>query len=355
MTNNKSNLEFQQSTRRLSWDLQHMQLKNIKRSEKKAAESVMFEKFALLFQSTLQTADIRINVSVMSLPVVVIVHGLQVPQSSATITWDNAFSDIDREPFYVVDEVNWSRMACALNMKFSCETGRGLTAENLYALCGKALRAEVNFDPTDLPISWSQFCRQPLPDRKFTFWDWFYAIMKLTRVHLRGPWAEGLIIGFIDKRQTEEKLLQYPPGTFMLRFSDSVLGGVSIAWVENNPAPTVCHLQPFCYKDLEIRSIADRIKDLHQCVTLYPDTPKDSVFGKYYNFVVKTTTNGYVKPILKTILPDDLNRTLSNPNTPKCSSSESSDHTRDTFSVESIMSEYLPGFDEMKDDELMFE
>lgn len=71
----------------------------------------------------------------MSLPVVVIVHGNQEPQSWATITWDNAFSEISRVPFHVVDKVNWSHMVNALNMKFTCQTGRGLTAENLYYLC----------------------------------------------------------------------------------------------------------------------------------------------------------------------------------------------------------------------------
>lgn len=48
--------------------------------------------------------------------------------------------------------------------------------------------------------------------------------MKLTRDQLRGPWTEGLIIGFINKRQAEEMLLKCPPGTFLLRFSDSELG-----------------------------------------------------------------------------------------------------------------------------------
>lgn len=70
----------------------------------------------------------------MSLPVVVIVHGNQEPQSWATITWDNAFSEISRIPFHVVDRVNWSRMAAALNTKFTCQTGRGLTHDNLYYL-----------------------------------------------------------------------------------------------------------------------------------------------------------------------------------------------------------------------------
>lgn len=42
-------------------------------------------------------------------------------------------------------------------------------------------------------------------------------------------------------------------------------------------------LQPFCSKDFGIRSLGDRIKDLPQCVTLYPDIPKDSAFGNYYS------------------------------------------------------------------------
>lgn len=112
-----------------------MQLKKIKRAEKKGTESVMDEKFALLFQAKFQTGDMQLNVWVMSLPVVVIVHGNQEPQSWATITWDNAFSEVSRIPFQVVDRVPWSRMATALNMKFLAQTGRALTNDNLFYLC----------------------------------------------------------------------------------------------------------------------------------------------------------------------------------------------------------------------------
>lgn len=75
------------------------------------------------------------QVWVMSLPVVVIVHGNQEPQSWATITWDNGFSEVSRIPFNVVDRVPWSKMANALNMKFTSQTGRNLTNENLFYLC----------------------------------------------------------------------------------------------------------------------------------------------------------------------------------------------------------------------------
>lgn len=46
--------------------------------------------------------------------------------------------------------------------------------------------------------------------------------------------------------------------------------------------PQIKMLQPFCYKDLVIRSLGDRIRDLTQLVTLYPDIPKDEAFRSYY-------------------------------------------------------------------------
>lgn len=42
---------FHQATRQLSVSFRNMQLKKIKRAEKKGTESVMDEKFSLLFQS----------------------------------------------------------------------------------------------------------------------------------------------------------------------------------------------------------------------------------------------------------------------------------------------------------------
>lgn len=81
----------------------------------------------------------------------------------------------------------------------------------------------ANSNP-DLMITRSQFCKDMIPCRPFTFWDWFYAFMKLARDDLRGPWVDGHIIGFIRKSHAEEMLLNCRPGTFLLRFSDSAPG-----------------------------------------------------------------------------------------------------------------------------------
>ena len=177
-----------------------------------------------------------IQVWSMSLPVVVIVHGNQEPHAWATVTWDNAFAELIRDPFVVPEKVPWPQVAEALNMKFKSVTGRALTDDNLRFLAEKAFRGGPPGcqDLSNLMLSWAQFCKEPLHERSFTFWEWFYAVMKLTKEHLRGPWNDGCILGFVRKKQAEETLATCASGTFLMRFSDSELGGVTIAWVGGN-------------------------------------------------------------------------------------------------------------------------
>ncbi|KAL0269585.1 UNVERIFIED_CONTAM: hypothetical protein PYX00_007268 [Menopon gallinae] len=332
--NNTSTMEYHQSTRQLSASFRNMQLKKIKRAEKKGTESVMDEKFSLLFQSSFSVGggELVFQVWTLSLPVVVIVHGNQEPHAWATVTWDNAFAEAGRVPFVVPDKVPWSDVASALNVKFKAATGRCLTDENLKFLGEKAFRSTQPTEYGPLLLTWSQFCKEPLPERSFTFWEWFYAVMKLTREHLRGPWNDGAIVGFVRKKEAEEMLMNCPNGTFLLRFSDSELGGVTIAWVGAGAGDVreVLMLQPFTSKDFSIRSLADRISDLSHLVYLFPDIRKENAFGRYYTPMLDnqpTSTNGYVKPLLVTHVPG-----IYSPGTSQVFHPQSPD-TRDTPSV----------------------
>ncbi|XP_071451764.1 signal transducer and activator of transcription 5B isoform X2 [Hetaerina americana] len=337
--NNTGTMEYHQATRQLSVSYRNMQLKKIKRAEKKGTESVMDEKFSLLFQSNFSVGggELVFQVWTLSLPVVVIVHGNQEPHAWATVTWDNAFAEPERAPYAVPERVPWPQAAEALSVKFRAATGRALTEENLRFLGEKAFRNPLvgggsgdyaNVGGCNVPggnaggggggggnnsnqtnsmlLSWSQFCKEPLPERSFTFWEWFYAVMKLTREHLRGPWMDGAILGFIRKKQAEEMLSTCANGTFLLRFSDSELGGVTIAWVAEQGE--VFMLQPFTSKDFAIRSLADRISDLSHLLYLYPDVAKEQAFGKYYTPFqdIPPSVGGdkpYVKPLLVTHVP----------------------------------------------------
>lgn len=41
-------------------------------------------------------------------------------------------------------------------------------------------------------------------------------------------------MGFVSRHQAQELLMTKPVGTFLLRFSDSEIGGITIAWVGEN-------------------------------------------------------------------------------------------------------------------------
>ncbi|XP_043947081.1 signal transducer and transcription activator isoform X2 [Drosophila biarmipes] len=296
--NASSTMEYQQNNHVFSASFRNMQLKKIKRAEKKGTESVMDEKFALFFYTTTTVNDFQIRVWTLSLPVVVIVHGNQEPQSWATITWDNAFAEIVRDPFVITDRVTWAQLSVALNIKFGSCTGRSLTIDNLDFLYEKLQREER----TEY-ITWNQFCKEPLPDRSFTFWEWFFAIMKLTKDHMLGMWKAGCIMGFINKAKAHADLLRsvYGIGTFLLRFSDSELGGVTIAYV--NPLGEVTMLAPWTARDFQVLNLADRIRDLDVLCWLHPSdrnaspVKRDVAFGEFYSKRQDPVT-GYVKSTL---------------------------------------------------------
>jgi signal transducer and activator of transcription 5B len=181
---------------------------------------------------------------------------------------------------------------------FKASVGRGIENENLRFLAGKAFKNSNLQDLNNAFLSWSQFNKELMPKRNFTFWEWFYAIFKLTREHLNGIWNEGLILGFVCRQRTEELLLETCSGTFLLRFSDSELGGITIAY---NADVRVEHIHPFTSRGLRIRCLADRIRDIKQLNFLYPKIPKDEAFYKYYtqfNENEPQYANGYIKPAL---------------------------------------------------------
>ncbi|KAF3854095.1 hypothetical protein F7725_014783 [Dissostichus mawsoni] len=313
--NNNCVMEYHQATGTLSAHFRNMSLKRIKRSDRRGAESVTEEKFTVLFESQFSVGgnELVFHVKTLSLPVVVIVHGSQDNNATATVLWDNAFAEPGRVPFIVPDKVMWPQLCEALDMKYKAEmhSVRGLSEDNMVFLAQKAFTSSSN-NPEDfrnVSISWAQFNRESLPGRNFTFWQWFDGVVELMKKHLKPHWNDGAILGFVNKQQAQDMLLSKPNGTFLLRFSDSEIGGITIAWVAENPNKQgerlVWNLLPYTTKDFSIRSLADRISDLNHLLFLYPDRPKDEVFAKYYTLPsVTKAVDGYVKPQIKQVVPE---------------------------------------------------
>ncbi|XP_062519356.1 signal transducer and activator of transcription 5B-like [Corticium candelabrum] len=311
--NNRRVMEYHQASGSLSVTFRNMQLKKIKRPDKKGAETaVTEEKFTILFTSrfSIGTGELLFAVRSVSLPVVVVVHGNQVQNAEATILWDNFFSEPGRVPFFVPDHVTWKHVASALNARFVMSNVRELTDDNLEYLSHKCLHSSPpGDDQATRIVTWQSFNKDPLPGRNFTFWEWFFGILDLVRRHLLGPWQDGLIMGFVTKQQAQELLQTRPPGTFLLRFSDSEVGGVTVAWVAENDQGElqVWNLQPWWAKDFSIRALADRIHDLPQLRYLYPDIPKDKAFGQYYSPIhdgnPQKSSGDYVQSTIAAVIP----------------------------------------------------
>uniref|UniRef100_A0A8C6KIT2 Signal transducer and activator of transcription n=1 Tax=Nothobranchius furzeri TaxID=105023 RepID=A0A8C6KIT2_NOTFU len=289
--NNNCVMEYHQTTGTLSAHFRNMSLKRIKRSDRRGAESVTEEKFTILFESQFSVGsnELVFQVKTLSLPVVVIVHGSQDNNATATVLWDNAFAEAGRVPFLVPDKVLWPQLCEAINMKYKAEvqSNRGLSEENLVFLAQKAFSSTSN-NPDDyrsMTMTWSQFNR-PHSIKHFN--------------HILA------ILGFVNKQQAQDMLMSKPNGTFLLRFSDSEIGGITIAWVAENPNKAgermVWNLMPYTTKDFSIRSLADRISDLNHLLFLYPDRAKDEVFSKYYTPPLSKAVDGYVKPQIKQVL-----------------------------------------------------
>eukprot|EP00050_Salpingoeca_kvevrii_P015051 m.43100 g.43100 ORF g.43100 m.43100 type:complete len:761 (-) comp6134_c0_seq2:819-3101(-) len=303
LLNNRKVMTYLPSSNILNCAFKNMSLRKIKRSDNKADHAVTEEKFSLLFKSTFRIAGGELDYCVqqLSLPLVVVVHGNQTPNAEATILWDNAFAERSRIPFTVPAKVPWVQLAPVLNAYFSASNRLPLSDQNLEFMAQKLLR-----DGSGL-VTWQSFNKESLPGRNFTFWEWFYGIVDLTRKHLSGPWSDGSIAGFINKQQAQQLLETQPNRTFLLRFSDSEVGGVTVAWVDDDETglKQVWNLQPWFAKDFQIRALPDRIHDLPQLQLLYPSLPKDAVFSKYYTPVENDNSEGsYVMSGIAAVIPN---------------------------------------------------
>ncbi|KAG7283841.1 hypothetical protein CRUP_034028 [Coryphaenoides rupestris] len=157
---------------------------------------------------------------------------------------DTPFRIQDRIPFEVPDRVPWKLMCMTLNSKFMSEvrTQHCLNQYNLHFLAQKIFdQPDISGDFTKMMVSWAQFNKH---------------------LHL-----------ILNER---------PNGTFLLRFSDSEIGGITIAYVaaSENGGQKIQNIQPFLKKDLEIRCLGNIIGDIKFLAFLYPDIPKNGIFEK---------------------------------------------------------------------------
>merc|ERR1711974_83010 len=163
-------------------------------------------------------------------------------------------------------------------------------------------------------ISWEAFHGKHLAPHSFSFFNWFLEAARLTKKHFLGPWWKSLIKGFIGRAEAEQLIRRMPKGTFLLRFSDSQLGSISI--VHNSSEQGVVSIAPFSDSDLDARSLVATIFDLSTEVNftwVYPAIPLHE-FAEFCQMEDEAamTSNGYSRFGRKRILANK-----SYPNIPK--------------------------------------
>uniref|UniRef100_A0A8C9YBU1 Signal transducer and activator of transcription n=1 Tax=Sander lucioperca TaxID=283035 RepID=A0A8C9YBU1_SANLU len=259
------------------------------------ASLIVTEELHLItFETEVYHQGLKIDLETHSLPVVVISNICQMPNAWASILWYNMLTNHPKNVnFFTKPPVGtWDQVAEVLSWQFSSTTKRGLTIEQLTTLAEKLLGPCVNY--SGCQITWAKFCKENMAGKGFSFWVWLDNIIDLVKKYILALWNEGYIMGFISKERERAILSPKPPGTFLLRFSESSKeGGITFTWVEKDISgkTQMQSVEPYTKQQLNSMSFADiimgyKIMDatnilVSPLVYLYPDIPKDEAFGKY--------------------------------------------------------------------------
>lgn len=258
--------------------------------------SVTEELHKIHFETQFDYQGLSISLETSSLPVVVISNSSQQQSAWASVLWFNMLcSDPKNVTFFESSPVaTWPQFGEMLSWQFLSCGKRGLDSDQLETLAFKLFGKQNSYDTCT--ISWTRFSKENIPDTNFTLWVWLDGVLNLVKIYLSDLWSDGSIMGFVSKGKEKVLLKKQQHGTFLLRFSESIRdGGITFSWVEysNNGTPNVRAVQPFTSTDLKQIALPDIICSfqimeaenvpVNPLCYLYPNTPKDQAFGKYYS------------------------------------------------------------------------
>ena len=188
------------------------------------------EKFAILFATEFHIGADRFILGTMSLCIVVTVHTNQRARATACVLWDNAFPEPNRISFRVRTQVSWGQVRNMLNMKWRRETNASfdLSDQAVNFLGRKLFRGGDFTDESN--VIWEMFIKDKLPGKQFAFWPWFESMMALMKNPVfNNHWNNREIVGFASRSDAKAILEKEPHGTFLIRFSESAFGMVTVS------------------------------------------------------------------------------------------------------------------------------
>ncbi|XP_074791149.1 signal transducer and activator of transcription 2 isoform X1 [Natator depressus] len=281
-------------------DFRHISLKDQRagasgKGSKGASEglpAVTEELHLITFTLDYKYQDLVLELQTSTLPVVIISSNNQFSSAWASVLWFNMLSPDPKNQlfFSAPPAASWAQLAEVLSWQFSVATKRGLDEDQLHMLAEKLFGLEATPAST---LTWARFAKDNPP--VFSFWTWLDGILSLIQEHLAQLWKDGHIMGFVSRKRERQLLKRKQMGTFLLRFSESSRdGGITCSWVEpgEKGQPKVRSVEPYTKMELKSLALPDIIHD-YQLVAaenipenplkfLYPSTPRDEAFGKYY-------------------------------------------------------------------------
>ncbi|XP_006864115.1 PREDICTED: signal transducer and activator of transcription 4 isoform X2 [Chrysochloris asiatica] len=276
----------------------HLQPKEMKSSAgskgNEGSHMVTEELHSITFETQICLYGLTIDLETSSLPVVMISNVSQLPNAWASIIWYNVSTNDSQNLVFFNNppSATLSQLLEVMSWQFSSYVGRGLNSDQLNMLAEKLT---VLPSYSDGHLTWAKFCKEHLPGKSFTFWIWLEAILDLIKKHILPLWIDGYIMGFVSKEKERLLLRDKMPGTFLLRFSESHLGGVTFTWVDHSENGEVRFhsVEPYNKGRLSALPFADILRDYKVIMAenipenplkyLYPDIPKDKAFGKHYS------------------------------------------------------------------------
>ncbi|KAM9514552.1 signal transducer and activator of transcription 2 [Guaruba guarouba] len=281
-------------------DFQYLTLKEQKDSRsgkgsKGAGEGplVVTEELHLItFTLAYAYCGLELELETSTLPFIIISNNSQLSSAWASILWFNMLSPDPKQSrfFSSPPPAPWPLLAQVLSWQFQRVAERGLSREHLLMLGEKLFGSKPSPEST---LSWTKFSKDDATG--FSFWAWLDGILGLLQEHLKQLWKDGLILGFVSRKQEKKLLKGKKTGTFLIRFSESILGGVTCTWVEHPESgpPAFRAVVPYTAAELVSLALPDIIRDYQLLVEenipenplqfLHPNIPRDEAFGPYYS------------------------------------------------------------------------
>ncbi|XP_064354736.1 signal transducer and activator of transcription 2 isoform X2 [Dromaius novaehollandiae] len=281
-------------------DFQHLTLKEQKvvgsgkgsKGPNEGPLAVTEELHLITFTLAYAYHGLELELETSTLPVVIISNNNQLSSAWASILWFNMLStDPKNQQFFAAPPpAPWPRLAEVLSWQFESAAERGLSKEHLHMLAEKLFGSKPSPEST---LPWPKFSKDSASG--FSFWAWLDRILGLLQEHLKQLWKDGLILGFVSRKQEKKLLKGKRTGTFLIRFSESVLGGVTCTWVEHPESgpPAFRAVVPYTASELASLALPDIIRDYQLLAEenipenplqfLYPDRARDEAFGPYYS------------------------------------------------------------------------